>query len=162
MELNFDATARLTEALLPLLRRSAPSSIVNVASTAGRDRARELRRLLGQQVRRSAAGATRFTSRNESTECTSAWCCPATSQPRDFPRASCSTSARTRWIVSTPDKVAEAILEAGPGGKAERFVPRAYRLLAGMRTLAPGLVRRALRGGPAAITPATGADAQSS
>ena len=36
MELNFDATVRVTEALLPLLRRSAPSSIVNVASTAGR------------------------------------------------------------------------------------------------------------------------------
>ena len=36
MELNFDATLRLTEALLPLLRRSAPSAIVNVASTAGR------------------------------------------------------------------------------------------------------------------------------
>lgn len=30
------ATVRVTEALLPLLRRSAPSSIVNVASTAGR------------------------------------------------------------------------------------------------------------------------------
>src|ERR1700754_2365757 len=36
MELNFDAVLRLTEALLPLLRRSAPSSIVNVASTAAR------------------------------------------------------------------------------------------------------------------------------
>ena len=36
MELNFDAVARLTEALLPGLRASAPSSIVNVASTAGR------------------------------------------------------------------------------------------------------------------------------
>ena len=36
MELNFDAQVRLTEALLPLLRRSAPSSIVNVTSTAGR------------------------------------------------------------------------------------------------------------------------------
>ncbi|MGH2899305.1 MAG: SDR family NAD(P)-dependent oxidoreductase, partial [Solirubrobacteraceae bacterium] len=36
MELNFDAQVRLTEALLPLLRRSAPSAIVNVASTAGR------------------------------------------------------------------------------------------------------------------------------
>ena len=35
MELNFDAVVRLTEALLPLVRRSAPSSIVNVASTAG-------------------------------------------------------------------------------------------------------------------------------
>src|SRR3954462_6170893 len=36
MELNFDATVRLTEALLPALRASAPSAIVNVASTAGR------------------------------------------------------------------------------------------------------------------------------
>src|SRR5439155_6767923 len=36
MELNFDATLRVTEALLPLLRRPAPSSIVNVARTAAR------------------------------------------------------------------------------------------------------------------------------
>src|SRR5262249_56326863 len=36
MELNFEAVVRLTEALLPLLRASAPSAIVNVASTAGR------------------------------------------------------------------------------------------------------------------------------
>src|SRR5213596_366162 len=36
MELNFDAVVRLTEALLPVLRASAPSSIVNVSSTAGR------------------------------------------------------------------------------------------------------------------------------
>ncbi|HWW66795.1 MAG TPA: SDR family NAD(P)-dependent oxidoreductase, partial [Solirubrobacterales bacterium] len=36
MQLNFDAALRLTEALLPLLRASAPSAIVNVASTAGR------------------------------------------------------------------------------------------------------------------------------
>src|ERR1700681_1171750 len=36
MGLNFDAPVRLTEALLPLLRSSAPSAIVNVASTASR------------------------------------------------------------------------------------------------------------------------------
>jgi NADP-dependent 3-hydroxy acid dehydrogenase YdfG len=35
MRLNFDAVVRLTEALLPLLRDSAPSSIVYVASTDG-------------------------------------------------------------------------------------------------------------------------------
>ena len=36
MDLNFDAVVRLTEALLPLLRASAPSAIVNVGSVAGR------------------------------------------------------------------------------------------------------------------------------
>ena len=36
MAVNFDAQVRLTEALLPLLRASAPSAIVNVSSTAGR------------------------------------------------------------------------------------------------------------------------------
>src|SRR4051794_36488893 len=36
MAINFDAPLRLTEALLPLLRESAPSAIVNVASTAAR------------------------------------------------------------------------------------------------------------------------------
>jgi len=36
MAINFDAQLRLTEALLPLLRESAPSAIVNVASTAAR------------------------------------------------------------------------------------------------------------------------------
>ncbi|HEY8467524.1 MAG TPA: SDR family NAD(P)-dependent oxidoreductase, partial [Solirubrobacterales bacterium] len=36
MEINFDAVVRLTEALLPILRRSAPSSIVNVSSVSGR------------------------------------------------------------------------------------------------------------------------------
>jgi short-subunit dehydrogenase len=38
MERNFDAQVRLVEALLSLLRASAPSAIVNVASTAGRIR----------------------------------------------------------------------------------------------------------------------------
>src|SRR5258707_2115055 len=36
MAINFDAQVRLTEALLPMLRESAPSAIVNVSSTAGR------------------------------------------------------------------------------------------------------------------------------
>src|SRR4051812_36080831 len=36
MDLNFNAVVRLTEALLPVLRRSAPSAIVNVSSIAGR------------------------------------------------------------------------------------------------------------------------------
>jgi short-subunit dehydrogenase len=36
MDLNFRAPVRLTEALLPVVRASSPSAIINVASVAGR------------------------------------------------------------------------------------------------------------------------------
>ncbi len=52
-----------------------------------------------------------------------------------------------RLMVSKPEVVAEAIFEAGPGGKPERYVPRPYWLAAALRVLAPGLVRRATAGG---------------
>ncbi len=51
MELNFNAVVRLTEVLLPILRRSAPSAVVNVSSTAGQDFPGRRRGILGQQVR---------------------------------------------------------------------------------------------------------------
>jgi uncharacterized protein len=63
-------------------------------------------------------------------------------------------------MVSTPDKGAEAIVQAGLGRKPERYVPRPYGLAAALRVLAPRLTRRVLGGGPAqAMTTRTGADA---
>jgi hypothetical protein len=59
----------------------------------------------------------------------------------------------TSWLVTEPGAVAEAILDAGPGGRAERYVPRFYGIFAALRILVPGLVRRATRGG--AFTTAT-------
>ena len=158
MELNFDAAVKLTEALLPLLRRSAPSAIVNVASTAGR-------------VARGNSGGY---SASKFALC--GWSDALHLEERDhgvhvglvlpgfiategFPQRELVDNPRTRWLVSTPEKVAEAIVQAGPGGKAERYVPRPYALAASLRTLAPRVVRRAL-GGSAAVTPATGADAR--
>ena len=59
-------------------------------------------------------------------------------------------------MVSTPDRVAEAIVDAGPGGRAERWVPRAYGLTAVLRVVAPGLVRGIISGSAAgAMTTAT-------
>ena len=63
-----------------------------------------------------------------------------------FPATELREKALTRWIVSKPERVAEAIVEAGPGGKAERYVPRPYALAAVARILAPRLVRRVLSG----------------
>jgi hypothetical protein len=63
-----------------------------------------------------------------------------------------------RRQIRVPTELAEAIVAAGPGGHAERYVPRPYWLVAALRVLAPGLVRRALLRGGGASTPATAGD----
>jgi uncharacterized protein len=154
MELNFDAVVRLTEALLPLLRRSAPSAIVNVASTAGRV----------SRANSGAYSASKFAligwtdalSLEEAPHGVHVgMVMPGFISTEGFPQTELRQKAATRLILSTPDKVAEAIHEVGPGGKAERYVPRPYALAAILRILAPRLVRRVLGGGSAAtLTPA--------
>src|ERR671917_300965 len=61
-----------------------------------------------------------------------------------FPQRELAAKRRTRWMLGTPEQAAEAIVEAGLGRRAERYVPRFYGALAALRTVAPGLVRRAL------------------
>ncbi len=158
MAINFDAQLRLTEALLPLLRASAPSAIVNVASTAGR-------------VARAGSGAY-----SASKFALAGWSdalyaeerphgvhvglvLPGFISTEGFPQAELTAKPWTRWLVSTPETGAEAIYEAGLGGSAERYVPRPYAIAAALRILAPRLVRRVLSGGAAAvITTTTGPD----
>jgi uncharacterized protein len=158
MELNFDAVVRLTETLLPLLRASAPSAIVNVASTAGR-------------VSRAGSGAY-----SASKFALIGWTdslhleerphgihvgmvLPGFVATEGFPATELREKALTRWIVSKPEKVADAIYEVGPGGKAERFVPRPYGMTAVLRIAAPRLVRRVLGGGAAeSLTTSTAGD----
>ena len=158
MAINFDAQVRLTEALLALLRSSAPSAIVNVASTAGR-------------VARAGSGAY-----SASKFALAGWSDALSAEERaygvhvglvlpgfiateGFPQAELTEKPWTRWIVSTPERAADAIFEAGVGGRAERYVPRPYGLAAALRVLTPGLVRRVLGGGAAAaMTTTTGPD----
>jgi short-subunit dehydrogenase len=159
MRLNFEAPVRLTEALLPLLRRTAAAaqdgrrvSIVNLASTASR-------------VSRPNAGAY-----SASKFALAGWTdalhaeerahgvhvgmvLPGFVKTEGFPAAELLARPQTKWIVSSPERVAEAIVDAGPGGKAERYVPRPYWLAAALRILTPALVRRATGGG--AFTTAT-------
>lgn len=156
MDLNFDAVVRLTEALLPLLRAAAPSAIVNVASTAGRV----------SRARTGAYSASKFALIGWSDSLYAeerphgvhvGLVLPGFVATEGFPATELRERALTRWIVSKPEKVAEAIVQCGLRGKAERYVPRPYALTAILRILAPGLVRRALAGGPAqTLTTVTG------
>jgi short-subunit dehydrogenase len=159
MEINFDAVLRLTEALLPLLRAAAPSAIVNVSSTSGR-------------IARGGSGAY-----SASKFALAGWSdslyleearhgvhvglvLPGFISTEGFPQAELTAKPLTRRMVSTPEKGAEAIVQAGLGRKPERYVPRPYGIAAALRMVAPGLVRRVLGGGAAqAMTTKTGSDA---
>jgi len=158
MEINFDAQVRLTEALLPMLRASAPSAIVNVSSTAGR-------------VTRAGTGAysaSKFALAGWSDALSAeehqfgvhvGLVLPGFIATEGFPQAELTNKRSTRWAVSTPEKAAEAIYEVGVGRRAERYVPRPYWLLGAMRILAPWLMRRVLRGNSAAVmTTKTGSE----
>jgi short-subunit dehydrogenase len=172
MKLNFEAPVRLTEALLPLLRETAATaagdgvpgsgsdsarrvSIVNVASTAGRV----------SRPNSGAYSASKFALAGWSDALHGeerahgvhvGLVLPGFVKTEGFPAAELLARAQTRWIVSSPERVAQAIMDAGPGGKAERYVPRPYWFAAAARILAPALVRRATSGG--AFTTATDAD----
>jgi short-subunit dehydrogenase len=158
MAINFDAQLRVTEALLPILRDSAPSAIVNVASTAGR-------------VARGGTGAYSASKFALAGWSDSLWAeekangvhvglvLPGFITTEGFPQSELTARPLTRRMVSTPDKAGEAIYEAGIGRRPERYVPRPYALAAGLRVLSPWLYRRLIGGSAAAVmTTTTGAD----
>ena len=150
---------RVTEALLPLLRESAPSAIVNVASTAAR-------------IARAGSGAY-----SASKFALVGWSdalhveerahgvhvglvLPGFIATEGFPATELRRRAWTRWIVSDADTAAEAIVHVGLRRRAERYVPRPYALAAALRLLAPRVLRRALASPAGSLmTTRAGADA---
>ena len=141
MELNFDSAVRLTEALLPTLRESAPSSVVNVASIAGR----VARQTAGSYGASKAAliGWTDSLHLEEKPHGVHVGLVlPGFVSTEGFPQEGLKRNPATRWMVGKPEQVADAIVAAGPGGRAERIVPRGYAVFPALRILAPWLVRR--------------------
>src|SRR3954454_17360251 len=155
MELNFDAVVRLTEALLPILRDSAPSSIVNVSSTAGR-----VARPRSGAYSASKFALTGWTDALHLEEKPNGvhvgMVLPGFIKTEGFPGDELPSYLRP----ADPEIVAKAIADCAFNGKAERYVPRPYGLAAMLRINAPGLVRRVLsRGAADRLVTSTGADA---
>jgi short-subunit dehydrogenase len=139
MNLNFDAVLRLTEALLPLLRASAPASIVNVASVAGRianGRGGAYSSSKGALILWSEA----LFHEEKRHDVHVGTVLPGFITTEGFPQEEIKSNRATAWMLKTPDKVADAIVDAA-GGKPEVTVPKfPYRLLTSLRAVAPGLV----------------------
>ena len=142
MATNFDAQVRLTEALLPLLRRSAPSGVVNVGSVAGRV----------SRPRAGAYSASKFalagwTEALQMEEVRHgvhvALVQPGFVDTEGLPQPEMLARPWTRWMVSTEAKVAEAVLDVWRRRRPECYVPRPYGLVPVARVLLPGLYRRA-------------------
>lgn len=146
MEVNFDAVVRLSEALLPLLRAAAPSAMVNVASTAGRIARPRMGAYSASKF--ALAGWTEAVQLEEVANGVHIGVVlPGFIATEGFPQRQLVDNPRTRWIVSKPERVAEAILRAGPGGKPEVYVPRVYGLVPRLRHMVPNLSRRTVGGG---------------
>ena len=158
MEINFDAQVRLTEALLPLLRESAPSAIVNVSSVAGRvARAGSGAYCASKFALAGWSDALALEEREHGVHV--GLVLPGFISTEGFPQAELTAKPTTRWLVSTPEQGAEAIFDAGVQRRPERYVPRPYATAAALRVLVPGLVRRVLGGsGAAVMTTTTGPD----
>jgi short-subunit dehydrogenase len=183
MRINFEAPVRLVEALLPLLRRTAasaspagagsadertgadryraPVSIVNVASTSSRV----------SRPRAGAYSASKFALAGWSDALYGeerphgvhvGLVLPGFVATEGFPQRELRERLATRWLVSQPEVVAEAIFEAGPGGAPERYVPRYYWIAAALRVLSPALVRRGTAGGTFTPSAASGEPASQS
>jgi short-subunit dehydrogenase len=140
MELNFFAPVRLAEALLPVLRHSAPSAIVNVSSIAGRI----------ARPKSGAYSASKFalTAWSEALYYEEApngvhvgVVLPGFVATEGFPHRGLRGRRATRWTVSTPEKVARAVARAGSRRRAEVSVPRPWGVLPVLRAIAPRVWR---------------------
>ena len=146
MAINFDAQARITEALLPLLRRSAPSGVVFIGSVAGR--VSRPRAGAYSASKFALAGWTEALQMEEARHGVHVTLVqPGFVHTEGFPQRELLARPWTRWMVTTEDRVGEAILEAWRERKPERYVPRPYGLVPVARALLPGLYRKAVAGG---------------
>lgn len=144
MATNFFGVVRVTKELLPLLIEAAPSSIVNVASVAGRlglngggAYCASKFALVGwsESLHFELAGLGVHVGIVE----------PGPVPTEGFPQADLLSDRLLRRAVSSPAAVSKAIRTTAERRKLQRVVPRAFYLLEVARYLSPPLYKFAQR-----------------
>ena len=116
--------------------RGAPAPAPRVRAELDRERVERVRaawRAPGRAPTRPAssrwpAGPSRSTSRSAANGVHVGLVLPGFIATEGFPAGELKARLPTRWMVSRPERVADAIVDAGPGGRPERYVPRPVRL----------------------------------
>jgi uncharacterized protein len=158
MAVNFDAAVRLTEALLPTLRASRPSAVVNIASVAARVSRPGTGAYSASKAALASWSDTLF-AEEHANGVHVGLVLPGFIPTEGFPAMELRTRRVTRWMLGDVEAAAEAVVDAGLRGRPERYVPRGFAVAAALRTLAPGLIRRIQTSGRGAMfTTRTGAD----
>ncbi|MGH2774237.1 MAG: SDR family NAD(P)-dependent oxidoreductase [Actinomycetota bacterium] len=140
MAVNFYGIVYCTGELLPLIVRSAPSSIVNVSSVAGR-------LALGGNASYSASKfAVNGFSESLHIDLAGRDVCVSLIEPgfiptEGFPHDDLQKDSLMQHTLGTVEDVSTAIIDAIENRKMERFVPRWYHLLQLPRVLLPPLHR---------------------
>ena len=140
MAVNYFGVVYCTGELLPLILASAPSSIVNVSSMAGR------LGLGGNASYSSSKFAVGGFSESLHLDLAARGVCVSLIEPgfvvtEGFPLTELRSDPVLRHALTTVEKVSAAIIDAIANRKMERIVPRWYHLLQLPRVLTPRLYR---------------------
>jgi NAD(P)-dependent dehydrogenase (short-subunit alcohol dehydrogenase family) len=137
MDLNLVGAARCMATFAPLMFRSAPGRVINVASVAGK---------IGVGPPAYAASKFALVGLSEATRLdwirrgvTVSQLNPGYIATEQFPQTGLLRSPLGRLMVSRPEKVGAAILDVARSGVHERTVPRWYRIAPVFRHLAAPL-----------------------
>lgn len=144
MAVNLTAVVTLTEELLPMLRSTPGSAIVNVASVSS------FISRAGAVGYSTAKAAVRgfsdgLASEEEANGVHVGLVVPGFVATEGFPQTELVDDPRTSWAVSTPEAVADAIVAAGPGGHAQVHVPRPWAVATAARAVVPGVIPAVIR-----------------
>ena len=145
MDLNVTGVVRCMTAMGDLMFRSAPGRVINVASVAGKVGIGPPAYIASKfaLVGFSEAVGPQWARRGVTVSQVN----PGFVRTEQFPQDDLRRSPLGRLIVSTPEAVADAILDVVRSGAPERTVPRWYRVAPLLRHVAPPLYWTIVRRG---------------